>query len=184
VGVISGMNDAGLCAATLVSLSQRGVEPGMPYCLMYREILETCATPQDALALVKRTKRTSANNLAVAGPRGEPLVIEFAPQRVAARRPARGVLLANHFRSPVHTTAPKAIDGRFATLERLVGEQRGRIDVAALKGMLHAVHQGKITLQAMVFEPTERRLHLAIGALPATSGKYVTVDCARLLAAK
>ena len=185
VGVISGMNDAGLCAATLVSLSQRGVQPGMPYCLMYREILETCATPQEALARVKRTKRTSANNLAVAGPRGEPLVIEFTPRRVVARRPTRGVLLAtNHFRSPAHTAAPKPIDGRFATLQRLVAQHRGRIDVSALKDMLHAVHQGKITLQAMVFEPAERRLHLAIGALPATSGKYVTIDCARLLAAR
>lgn len=185
VGVVSGMNDAGLCVATLVSLSRRGVTPGMPYCMMYRRILETCGTPQEALALVERTQRTSANNLAVAGPRGEPLVIEFSSDTVAARRPTKGLLLAtNHFRSKAHVPQPQPIDRRFATLEALTQRHRGKIDVPSLKRMLHAVHQGRLTMQSMVFEPTTRRLHLSAGTLPSTAGRYVTIDCGRLMTAK
>lgn len=185
VGVISGMNDAGLCAATLVSLTQRGVQPGMPYTLMYRQVLERCTTPQQALELVKLTQRTSANNLSLAAPGAEPLVIEFSPQKVAARRPIRDVLLCtNHFRSPVHIAKPWPVYGRYPKLAQLSEQHYGKIDVAALKQMLHACNQGGMTLQAMVFEPAERRLHLSVGSLPATSGRYVIIECGKLMSAK
>ena len=185
VGVVSGMNDAGLCLATLVSLSRKGVSPGMPYCMMLRQILETCDTPQQALALVKRTRRTSANNLAVAAPKGQPLVIEYSSDKVVARRPVRGLLLAtNHFRSKQHVPVPKPIDNRFATLQALTQRHRGSIDVPMLKRTLHAVNQGEMTMQSMIFEPTTRRIHLSVGTLPSTAGNYVTFDCTRLFGAK
>ncbi len=185
IGVISGMNDAGLCVATLVSLSQSGAQPGMPYAMMYRQILERCTTPQEALALVKATRRTSANNLAVAGPKGEPLVIEFSPTKVAARRPTRGLLLAtNHFRAPKHVARPNPIDGRYAILERLSAKRRGQLDTQALKEMLRPVAMPAMCLQSMVFEPGARRLHLSIGRVPAPEGPYVVIDCGRMLKAK
>lgn len=185
VGVLSGTNDAGLCVATLVSLTQQGVQPGLPYCLMYRRVLELCATPDEAVALVERTRRTSANNLAVAGPRGEPVVIEFSPQRVAVRRPIRDVLLCtNHFRSKAHTPEPKPVFWRFPRIEKLSQEHHGRIDVAACKLMLQACQMRDWTMQSMVFEPAERRVHLSVGRMPAASGPYVILDCKRLLAGK
>jgi len=184
VGVVSGMNDAGLCLATLVSLSERGVTPGMPYAMKYRTILEQCSTPAEAVALLKRTPRTSANNLAVASPDAEPLVIEFTPAKVAVRRPVRGVVMAtNHFRSPEMPAGTRPVCRRYATLEEQVAE-RGKLDAPALQRMLHTVNQGNMTLQSMVFEPAARKLHLAIGPLPATAGRYVTLDCAKLLAAE
>jgi hypothetical protein len=187
IGVISGINDAGLCVATLVSQSASGVEPGMPYPLLYRQVLERCATPQEALALIQATRRASANNLAVAGPAGEPLVIEFSPRAVAARRPEGGILLAtNHFRAPELARAGEPACPRYARLRQLAGEHRGPWDIPTLQAMLRAVQVAGApdepsTLQAMVFEPAARRLHLAIGHLPAPEGRFVTIDCARLL---
>ena len=184
IGVLTGMNESGLCAATLVSLTEKGVHPGMPYTLMYRQVLEQCRTPQEALALVRRTRRTSANNLALAAPGHEPLVVEFSHDKVAARRPLRDVLLCtNHFRLPVHTPTPQPLYDRFPTLERLSREQHGKIDVAVLKRMLQACEIRQWTLQSMVFEPAERRVHLSAGTLPAASGDYVVLDFGRLLAA-
>jgi hypothetical protein len=184
IGVISGMNDAGLCLATLISLSDDGTQPGLPYPLLYRRILENCTTPQEALKMVRDSRRTSANTLAVAGPKGDSLVIEYTPKRVAARRARDGILLAtNHFRSPDLVEEPHPIDGRYATLERLAAKHQGRMDVPALKTLLHAVHQD-MTIQAMVFEPAARRLHLAVGSLPATTSPYRTINCAKLLAAQ
>jgi len=185
VGVVTGMNDAGLCLATLVSVSQKGVKLGMPYAMMLRQILEQCSTPQEALKLVERTPRTSANNLAIAAPGAEPLVIEYTPEKVGARGAADGVLLAtNHFRTPALAPGPVAACARFETLERLTARDHGRIDVASLEKMLGAVHQNDMTLQSMVFEPAARRLHLAFGTLPASSGKFVSIDCGKLLLAK
>jgi len=185
VGVVTGMNDAGLCVATLVSATQKGVSPGMPYTMMHRLVLEQCATPQEALALVKRTARTSANNLVVASPEAEPLVIEYSAEKVAARTSVGGLLLAtNHFRCTDFTANPRPLDNRFATLAERTARQRGRIDVPALKTMLHAVNQGRMTLQSMVFEPSTRRLHLATGSAPASAAAYVAIDCGKLLAAK
>jgi predicted choloylglycine hydrolase len=188
LGLLSGMNDAGLCVATLISYSQKGVEPGLPYPMLYRRILEECATPEAAERLVREAPRTCANSLAVAAPKREPLIIEFTPERVAVRRPERGVLVAtNQFRSPEQVREPTLVCERFATLERLAARHHGRIGVATLQEMLRAVQmtearQGAATLQSMVFEPETRRLHLSVGHLPAAEGTYVTIDCAELLA--
>lgn len=185
VGVVSGMNDAGLCVATLVSISRKGVAPGMPFAMMHREVLEQCATPEDALALVKRTRRTSANNLVVAAPDAEPLTIEFTSDSVAARRAKDGLLLAtNHFRCPELAPTPNPSCDRFETLDRETSAQRGRLGLDALKKLLHAVYQDDMTVQSMLFEPAARKLHLATGRLPASAGRYVTLDCRELLAAK
>ena len=159
--------------------------------MMYRRILERCATAEAAVELVRATRRTCANSLAVADPEGEPIVIEFTPDAVAVRRPERGVLFAtNHFRSlPPEPGGSRAFCERYIDLERLAARRLGRIDVAALQQMLRAVQMTEkrhrsSTLQSMVFEPAARRLHLSVGHLPAAEGTYVALDCAGLLAAK
>ncbi|NQT87525.1 hypothetical protein HQ560_12220 [bacterium] len=185
IGVITGMNDLGLTVATLVSTSSAPMQPGLPSFMMYRRILEECATPDQALALVRATTRTSANNLAVAAPGAEPLIIEFDAKQVAARRPDRGILMAtNHFRSPVHTARPLPHDSRWHTLTRLAGKLRGRADLRSLVDVLRAVQQRTLTIQSMIFEPETQRLHVAVGRIPAASGPYVTLDCKRLFAGK
>jgi predicted choloylglycine hydrolase len=189
VGVLSGMNDAGLCVATLVSFSEKGVQPGTPYTMMYRQALERCATADEVVRLVRATPRTCANNLAVADAKGGALVIEFTPKAVAVRQPEDGVVFAtNHFRS-LAPTPPTPPCERFEELRRRTRQAHGRIGLAELKAMLKAVQMTEpeyqsTTLQSMVFEPAARRLHLAIGHLPASEGAYVTLDCDRLLAEK
>ena len=184
-GALSGMNDAGVCVATLVSFSEKGVQPGMPYAMMYRQALDRCATADEVVRLVKATPRTCANNLAVADAKGGALVIEFTPKAVAVREAKDGVVLVtNHFRSlaPAPSTPPCE---RFEELQRRTRQAHGHIGSAELKAMLKAVQMTEpkdrsTTLQSMIFEPATRRLHLAIGRLPAPEGEYVTLDCARL----
>lgn len=185
VGVLSGMNDAGLCIATLVSESQKGVKTGIPHPMMYRRILEECTTPQEALHLVRTCPRTCANNLAVAAPSGAPLVIEFTADQVAVRRPQRGVLVAaNSFRSPDLMPRPTPFSERYGLLERLAARSHGRIAVADLERMLRAVQMPEQTLQSIIFEPARRRLYLAAGQVPAAGGTFRVIDCAALLAEK
>jgi hypothetical protein len=48
---------------------------------------------------------------------------------------------------------------------------------------LDAVHQGKDTLQSMIFEPAALRLHLALGDCPTTVQPYHVLELRELFAA-
>jgi len=185
IGVVSGMNDAGLCLATLVAVNEPGVEPGEPYAMMYRRILETCTTPDEAIKLIEGSQRTCANSLAIAGPDGACVVVEFTPTKVATRLSDRGVLLAtNLFQSPVHVPRPTRVCDRFVRLERLAAGEHGQLTVTKLQSILRSVgatSPALATLQSMVFEPAALRIHVAIGALPACDGAFVTLDAKQLL---
>jgi hypothetical protein len=47
---------------------------------------------------------------------------------------------------------------------------------------LHAVNQGDQTLQTMIFDPINLRLHLAFGKRPSSAGKLREPDLAPLFA--
>jgi len=185
IGVVSGMNDAGLCLATLIALDAPGVEPGEPYAMMYRRILETCTTPEEAVALIEGTRRTCANSVALAGPKGDPVVVEFTPDKVASRRPDRGVLIAtNRFQSAIHVPGRTKVCERFVRLERLAAADHGQITVAKLQSILRSVGMDSpslATLHSMVFEPAAGRIHIAMGRLPACDGDFITLDAKALL---
>ncbi len=185
VGVLSGMNDSGLCLATAMVFAVPGMKPGMPYAMMYRRILEGCETPAQAVEVVRRTRRTTANNLVVAAPGHVPLVVEFTPEKVAVRRASDDLLrVTNHFRSPEMTEKPEPGDDRYDKLVRLTAQARGSLDAKALERILHAVNQGELTCQAMVFDPGAMRLEVATGRTPATTARYVALDCRKLFAAE
>ena len=56
--------------------------------------------------------------------------------------------------------------------------------ITAVFSQLDDVNQGKHTIQSMVFEPTERRLHLKVGSEPATKLDAKTFDLGKLFDAK
>ena len=75
VGVLSGMNDAGLCLAVLEVYNAKEGEPhfdaqGVPYALCHRRLLEECTTIAEAKKLLESMHRTTLLNLAVADKNG------------------------------------------------------------------------------------------------------------------
>ncbi|MFM7149366.1 MAG: C45 family autoproteolytic acyltransferase/hydrolase, partial [Gemmataceae bacterium] len=71
VGVLSGMNAAGLALAVLevyqAPLFVRRFDPwGVPYALCFRTILETCRTLDEARTALQKMRRTTLFNLALA----------------------------------------------------------------------------------------------------------------------
>ena len=102
IGVVSGMNDAGLVVATLDVYESADGAPifdatGVPLAFTYRRILEECATVEEAEQLLKSVPRTTYMNLATADAR-RAVVFEITPQSVGVREP-QGELLCctNHF---------------------------------------------------------------------------------------
>lgn len=170
VGVLSGINDVGLSLTTHDVTSSADGSPrfdplGTPLTLCFRRILEECTTVKEAEKLLRSVKPTTYMNLAVCD-RKQAAVLEITPKTVAARYPEEGVLACtNHFRTGKLATWTDC--RRYQVLAKSGQmEKLGLDDVAK---QLHAVNQGRLTFQTMIFEPAAPRLHLAFGSLPSSS---------------
>ena len=173
VGVLSGMNDAGLCVAVHNVYRTGDGSPmfnpkGMPYTLCFRQMLEDCTTVAEAEKLLRASPRTTMLNLGVCDLKNV-AVFELTPNSVVVRKPERGmVACTNHFRmEPL--TVTKAC-WRFGQLEKAQGE--GPFSVEDLEKKLHVVHQGPLTVQSMVFEPAALKLHISLVGPPVSDGPY------------
>jgi hypothetical protein len=186
VGVLSGMNDAGLAAATLEVYRSKDKSPwldmkGVPYTLSYRRVLEECATLAEAEKLLRSLKRTTMNNLAACDRRGG-AVFELTSRSLVVRNPINDLCACtNHFRTPdlAAATASQLCTvkhcRRYAALVDNVFTPAGdtadqpKLGLKKVARRLHAANQGSLTLQTMIFEPAALRLHLAFGETPSSA---------------
>jgi predicted choloylglycine hydrolase len=131
---------------------------------MLRRLLEECATVDEAASLLRSNERASMLNIAVCDKR-RGAVLEVTPKSVILRPAENGVCLCtNHFRSAELATSQKC--WRYDKLLRSINQHK--YSVPDIAGRLHAVNQGELTLQSMVFAPTTLEMHLVFGPGPAT----------------
>jgi isopenicillin-N N-acyltransferase like protein len=180
-GTISGMNDAGLCVATLDVYATKDDSPrfdfgGAPMMFTFRRILEECKTVKEAEALLKKHKATTWMNLSVCDVNGG-VVFEITPKNVIVRRPVAGcVSCTNHFRSA--ELSPSRECDRFHKLMK--SREAKSLGVADVARHLHEVHQGKMTIQTMIFEPASLKLHVSLTNPPTTARTLKTLDVGKL----
>jgi predicted choloylglycine hydrolase len=188
VGVLSGMNEAGLALAVLEVYDVKPGETsfdarGVPYALCLRRVLEKAKTIDEAVAVLKAMRRTTCINVAIAD-KNDVAVLEVTPEKIVRREPKKGVVAAaNHFCSE-ELAADDADLGdspdRQASLEKLRGSKQ-KPTVERLRAELHKVNQGETTLQTMVFEPATLKLHLSAGPVPSSKGPLRMVELGGLL---
>jgi len=201
VGVLSGMNDAGL-ALTMHEVYQSADgspkfdEHGVPYALIYRRVMEECTTIEDAAALIASLPRTTSTNVALMESSGRIAVLEVSPRSVVTRYSQDGLLhCTNHFLSD--KLQPTFLLNMYGTIDRELKltelHRQPKFTRENVAYALDAVHKGKHTVQSMIFtiqsmifqtdpQPKPRfLLHLAVGPVPATSNPYRTVDLTSLL---
>lgn len=177
VGVLSGMNEAGLALGVLEIVQVKDGEPhfnprGMPYMLTLRRVLEEAKTIHEAKKVLEKLPRTSTICVAVAD-RKEVGVLEITPKRVVLRPAAKGLCVCtNHFCSaelkPEKTVNIVRTFERYEAMAKLNGVREG-LSVEALRKQLDEANLGSQTLQTMTFEPGPLRLHLGIGAPPSSA---------------
>ena len=102
-GRYDGVNDAGLFVCLHVALSDEPetIQPGLPFHLLPRLVLETCTTTASAVELLTRVRHLHPFNYLLADPSGDLAVVEAHPG--AARVAERGAGCAaatNHYRHP------------------------------------------------------------------------------------
>ncbi len=188
LGCLSGMNESGLAIAVLEVFQSRLFTRrldlgGTPYAICFRRLLEQCDTVEEALTCLQKMRRTTVFNLAVADRRSV-AVFEATTRRVRARVPRDGsCVCTNHF--CLAELRPHFSFNVYKTFERHVvlrhHERRtDRFGVSDVQDALHAASQGDHTLQTMVFEPEQLRLHLATGELPSSAGRLRSLELAPL----
>lgn len=182
IGALSGMNDAGLALAVLESYSANDNSlkfdaEGTPYALCFRRLLEECSTVEEAEKLLRTMKRTTRISLAICDAKTA-AVFEITPKTVAVRKAENGICAAtNHFRTQELSTTTKC--WRYPLLEKTKEIEKPTVADVAKK--LDEVNQGENTLQSMIFEPNELKLHIALGKPPTSALPMKTLDLAPLL---
>lgn len=183
-GVISGMNDAGLCVTmNEIRIKQSKDKPefnwkGTPLLLAFRRVLEECGTVAEAEKLLRDMPRTSTCCMTICDKNGG-AVFEVTPKTVEVRKHENGVCCCtNHFRTDKLALELKC--ARYDKLSPLQAKDGPKLGVKEAWAELQKVEQGKSTIQAMVFEPGARVLHLAYGPGPATKLPPVKLDLGKL----
>jgi predicted choloylglycine hydrolase len=182
-GVVSGMNEDGL-SVTINEISLKKSRDkagfnwnGVPLLLAFRRVLEECSTVAEAEKLLRGMERTTSCCLTLCDKSGG-AVFEITPKNIEVRAAENGVCCCtNHFRTDKLMTESKC--WRFDRLAPLC-KADDKLAVKDVFSRLDDVHQGKATLQAMVFEPRERVLHLAYGEGPATRKDPHRIDLGKL----
>jgi predicted choloylglycine hydrolase len=164
MGVLSGMNEHGLTLANMEVDRGRRIPQAMPYTMLYRTVLERCRTVNEAVELLRATPRQTANNLMLMDAGGDRAVVEITPEAVTVRRAPESASLisTNHQRGADLEDAGRC--DRFDYLHDATKQQFGKLDVSGVEDLLGHVAQGKMTLQSMVFEPSNRVIYLAVGS--------------------
>jgi predicted choloylglycine hydrolase len=180
IGCLSGMNDAGLALAVLEVEATKdgslGFDPkGVPYALSYRRVLEECATLGEAEKLLRSLKRTTYTNLAICDVNGG-AVFEMTPKSFVVRRSENGFCACtNHFRSK--ELAKDVQCPRYEILSTCRECEQVNLDqIRKLLATVGPRSQADQTLQTMIFEPADLRLHLAIGTPPTSALEPKLID--------
>ena len=108
----------------------------------------------------------------------------MTPKHVIQRSAEQGVCTCtNHFCTdavrPADETDLYNSGDRLETLNKVRGRKE-KLGVEDLHKQLHAVNQGEETLQTMVFDTSNLRLHLAFGKIPSSAGELHALDLAPL----
>ncbi|MBN2217193.1 MAG: hypothetical protein JW719_07435 [Pirellulales bacterium] len=183
-GCLSGMNDQGLALAVHEVIAGRDGSrlfhpEGVPYTFVLRRVLEECSTVDEAERLMRSMKRTTMYSVGLCD-RRRAVVLEVTPKTIVRRPASHGLCpCTNHFRSEELAVFPFC-----PRLNALLTDAPDRLSVDEVKHRMDAANMGRLTLQTMVFEPSELRLHLAFGNLPASAGPFHRVDLKPLFEAE
>jgi predicted choloylglycine hydrolase len=174
IGVLSGMNEHGLSLANMEVTRGQRFPQAAPYAVLYRTLLEECRTVKEAISLLEKSPRQTANNLMLMDAAGDRAVVEITPEAITIRRaPARTALISTNHHRGVDLDTPGQCE-RYDLLHDTAKAEYGRIDEAAVKSMLEKVG-GSMTLQSMIFEPANRVIVLSVGST-AAKGKFYRVE--------
>lgn len=175
IGVLSGINEHGLCLANMEVPRPQRTPSAVPYTILYRMVLEECRTVEDAVAMFRREPRQTANNVMLMDAAGGCAVVEITPESVVVRngRPESALVSTNHQRGQDQDR--HGLCKRYDCLHDAAAADFGRIDVDRLRSYVARASLGDMTMQSMIFEPSTRTIYLSTGK-NASHGEFRKID--------
>lgn len=184
VGVVTGMNRAGLVITLNLSSAGDLVGEATPSLLRLRGALGNATTIDAAVSALEREPRTMGMNLLIAGAReNRAVVLELSGRRRAVVPLTAGQVVTTNFYQALDIAGGVGSD-RSATLAARLRRTGSRTCPADLRQDLAAVAfpgppSGLATLQSVIFLPGKLTAEVAIGQLPAPAGRFFSVRMSR-----
>ncbi len=170
VGVLSGMNRDGVCAANLLAAASDPSLDGCPYMFLLRDVMEGAGTVEEGLAILRKSRRTTANSIMLADPKTA-AVAEATHEKLAVRAIEDDRLFAtNDFRADADVRCD-----RYDKLAELVSAAKAPLGTNDMERLLDAVDLDDINVQCMIFIPAHRELRVSLGRIPAAKGPFVAL---------
>ncbi len=174
VGVVSGMNDAGVTACILLNHGDPHRGPGQPVCFRVREILERCASVDEAVACFAATPVASSQYVVIADA-GSAVVVWQGADGVHVDHPVDGWLACANGRRDAQ--GPSDRRGRMlSSLATTLDPET--VSAERMRQALTATYLTCLNAQAMLFVPATRSLELALGGMlhPAALSAWHRID--------
>ncbi len=169
-GVISGMNDAGVCACVLLNFTGNPLPPGEPLPLRVRACLEQAGSAGEAAARFTAPPAPGSDHYVLFADATTAVLAWWTAAGPQTERAVPGAVLAVD-------NEPRGIGERERRLRALVPPDA---DENALRQALTAVFLNGINAQSMVLSPANRALSLAlaVGPIPASHGSWRSLKLA------
>lgn len=183
VGVITGMNDEGLVVCMNMASARDLETDATPALIRIRLALEDESGLDPAVRALAADSRTIAMNLLVVD-EGSAVSLELSGRQHAVVPMRDGCVANANYYQTLGIRGGSGAD-RVAAMTRIVDETRGSCAPRDIRRALGRVHffdgsGGMATIQSVVLRPRDLAADVAIGTVPATSGRYYEVKMLRL----
>jgi predicted choloylglycine hydrolase len=151
VGREDGVNEKGLAIA-MTGVSERSIKPGVNFILAVRCVLDKCASVEESIKTLSKTRFSTTNNYLVADKEGRMAVVEASPDRVRVRKPEKSnhfIVCTNHFLHPemlkMENRKERCWDSvpRYTTIYNALKQKDGKIDANTAQKIL-SNHEGHV----------------------------------------
>lgn len=96
-GCHDGMNEKGLVVLYNYGLSIEKVQTRIPITILVQQLLERCATVEEAVMLIKTFRYPNGAILTLADVSNNAVCVELTPEHIGFRKPKDGILIATNF---------------------------------------------------------------------------------------
>ena len=203
IGVLSGMNEAGLTVTINAAKSAMPTSSATPISILTREILQYASTIDEAFAIAQKRKTFVSESILIGSAKdGKAAIIEKSPEKTVLfnGKEKDRIICTNHYQSDAFAKDERNMENirtsdspyRYARLEELISENQPMNPVKAASILRN--HKGRqnadlglanemainqfIAHHSVIFQP-EKQL-MWVSTSPWQCGKYVAYDLNRI----
>lgn len=203
IGVLSGMNEAGLTVTINAAKSAMPTSSATPISILTREILQYASNIEEALAIAQKRKTFVSESILIGSAKdGRAAIIEKSPEKTVlfTGKEKDRIICTNHYQSEEFSKDERNMENirtsdspyRFARMEELLNEKQPMNPVKAAsvlrnhKGLQNAdlglanemaINQF-IAHHSVIFQP--EKLLIWVSTSPWQSGQYVAYDLKKI----